>query len=196
MEDFGTSDIRHLVNLLNLDENGNSDEDSDIYPIRTQNPYSMISNTTPANCVNVELAEQPKNSYGNKSAISKDIWSEDEILPEDYDESQIKEKPEHEMVYHQKVTPDDIILQLDGKGPGTNSCECLLVKIQLHGTNSKDDITLKISSLSLICKTEKYYLNLDLPRQVDPSKCVSTWNVLDCLLSVNLTFEEKGVLDF
>lgn len=113
MEDFGTSDIRHLVNLLSLDKNENSDDDdSDIYPMRTQNPYSVITNTS-SNCVNDKLPERPKNPYGNTSAISKDIWSEDEILPKDYDESQMKEKPEYEIVYQQKVTPDDIFLQVN-----------------------------------------------------------------------------------
>lgn len=135
MEDFKTSEIRHLVNLLNLEEN--SDDDSDIYPIRNQNPYAMISQTTPANCIDKQLIEKPENPYGHTmNPTSKDIWSDDEILSENYDESQMKERPLYEIVYQQKVTPDDIFLQVNNYFYLYNKLLIFLDFNNLHYKNS------------------------------------------------------------
>ncbi|GIY64361.1 hypothetical protein CDAR_12271 [Caerostris darwini] len=98
------------------------------------------------------------------------------------------------MIYQQKVTPDDIFLQLSGKGPGSNSCEGLLVKIKLDDTNSSDEIDLKISETSMVCKTQKYYLDLDFPRNMDPEKCSAKWDQTTKCLEAKLSFNEDGML--
>lgn len=77
---------------------------------------------------------------------------------------------------------------MNGKGPGSNSCECLLVKIKLPGIHSKDEVNLDVSTLKLICKTKRYYLNLDLPKEVDPIKSKASWNEFQKLLIIKLLF--------
>ncbi|GIY09449.1 CS domain-containing protein [Caerostris extrusa] len=164
---MGTSDIRMLVNLLNLGNEEKSDNEDE---------FGL---------------KKKKKSYYTKLKNSKDIWLDDEVLDEDYDEFQSKDKPQYEMIYQQKVTPDDIFLQLSGKGPGSNSCEGLLVKIKLDDTNSSDEIDLKISDTSMVCKTQKYYL--DFPRNVDPEKCSAKWDQTTKCLEAKLAFIEDGM---
>ncbi|CAL1293588.1 unnamed protein product [Larinioides sclopetarius] len=193
MEDFQTSDIRQLVNLLNLEEENDSDiDESDCKLSRNKSPYLEQMYENFENKSQTKTEKIP-NHY-SKLEKSKDIWSDDEIPDEEYDEIQTKEEPKYEMLYQQDVTPDDIFLQLEGKGPGSNSCKCLLVKIKLEDVNSNDEIILKISDLSLICKTDKNYLDLNLPKPVDPEKCSAKWNQTNRILEVKLLFDNKEML--
>ncbi|GFR08763.1 hypothetical protein TNCT_147901 [Trichonephila clavata] len=181
MDHFQASDIRGLAKLFSVKEDDSDDElDYEI----TKTPYSQqkIKNTESTN----EQNKVQENSFYTKLEKSKDIWCYDEVLDEDYDEAQNKDKPPYEMIYQQNVTPDDIYLQLNGKGPGSISCECLLIKIKLDDTSSSDEINLKISEDSLICKTKKYYLDLCFPKHVDLEKCTAKWNQLNKVLEVKL----------
>ncbi|GFT47296.1 hypothetical protein NPIL_537881 [Nephila pilipes] len=184
MEHIQASDIRGLAKLFNVKEEDSDDElDYDV----TKNPYSQQKIKIMEIINKQNNAEEISNHY-TKLEKSKDIWSCDEVLDEDYDEALTKEKPHYEMIYQQNVTPDDIYLQLDGKGPGSISCEYLLVKIKLHDITSSDEINLKISEDSLICKTNKYYLDLYFPKHVNLEKCTAKWNQPNNLLEVKLTF--------
>ncbi|KFM74063.1 hypothetical protein X975_07859, partial [Stegodyphus mimosarum] len=190
--DCRKSDIKNLVSLLNL---GDTDSEDDGCEAKTnmykRNPHSVAYDIHHLKNYENEGEKSKKNDISKQS---KNIWSDDEVLDDDYDEAQTKERPEYEMVYQQDVTADDVFLQLSGKGPGSNSCECLLIKIKLPETISRNDITLKISALSLICKTRKYYLDLDFPRHVDPSKCSAKWNQSNYVLIIRLYFEDECLL--
>ncbi|GBM11403.1 hypothetical protein AVEN_249148-1 [Araneus ventricosus] len=192
MEDFQTSDIRQLVNLLNLEKENDSDiDESDYLSSRNRSPYLEQMNENFEDNNKRQTKDEKKSNYYSKLEKSKDIWSDDEVPDEDYDEIKTKEEPKYEMFYQQKVTTDDIFLQLDGKGPGSNNCECSLVKIKLEEVNSSDEITLKISALSVICKTDKNYLDLNLPKPVDPEKCSAKWNQSSRILEVKLFLDNK-----
>ncbi|GFY50384.1 hypothetical protein TNIN_280101 [Trichonephila inaurata madagascariensis] len=185
MEHFQASDIRGLVKLFNVKDE-DSDDERDNKISKTPHSQQKIRITE---CSNEQNKVVQNSNYYKKLEKSKDIWCYDEVLDEDYDEDQNKDKPPYEMIYQQDVTPDDIYLQLNGKGPGSISCECLLVKIKLDGTSSIDEINLKISEDSLICKTKKYYLDLCFPKLVDLEKCTAKWNQLNKLLEVKLSIQ-------
>ncbi|KAF8786704.1 uncharacterized protein LOC129972691 [Argiope bruennichi] len=192
MEDFQTSDIRQLVNLLTFEEDNDSDIDnSDYLSTKKRSIYSEKMNKNMENNSTNQTEIDNKPNYYSKLDKSKNIWEDDEVPDEDYDEIQMKEEPKYDMIYQQNVTPDDMFLQLDGKGPGSNNCECLLIKIKLEDVNSSDEITLKISNVSVICKTNKYYLDLNLPKHVDPEKCSAKWNQSSRILDVKLLLDDK-----
>lgn len=55
---------------------------------------------------------------------------------------------------------------------------------------------LNIAASKIVCKTRKYYLNLDLPKEVNPTKCSAKWDQEQSILTVKLLFETEGKLVF
>ncbi|XP_054721070.1 dynein axonemal assembly factor 6-like [Uloborus diversus] len=188
MEQFVGSDLRNLMSLLNIKEDSISDnEEYEAAQVKVADPSDIGRKES----LHKETSKDP---YSLLKA-SQDIWSDDEVMDEEFVEDCARTTPEYEIVYQQDVTTDDVYLQMSDKGPGSNSCESLLVKIKLLNTHSKDDITLKISSNNLVCKTNKYFLELNFPRSSDPEKCSAIWNEECEILTVKLFYGVKSLFD-
>ncbi|XP_015926642.1 dynein axonemal assembly factor 6 [Parasteatoda tepidariorum] len=182
-------DLKNLMKLLNLEDNCLADEDESS---SHYTPSSIISSSV-SDSFDTSNQCSPQKFTDSYAQIenSKNIWSEEEVLDEIYDELVSKQTPSYELIYRQSVTADDIYLQLSNKNPGSNSCENLVFKIQLKDTTSIEEITLKITAHSLLCTTKIYYLNLELPKNVDPGKCSAKWDQSSCILIVTLFCEEE-----
>jgi hypothetical protein len=64
-------------------------------------------------------------------------------------------QPEYEIVYKQKVTSEDIYLQMGNKTPATASCEDMIVKIKLPGVSKLADIDVNLYDKFLDCRTRE-----------------------------------------
>jgi len=62
-------------------------------------------------------------------------------------------QPEYEIVYKQKVTSEDIFLQMGSKNPSTTSCEDMIVKIKLPGVHKITEIDVNVYEKFLDCRT-------------------------------------------
>lgn len=62
-------------------------------------------------------------------------------------------QPEYEIVYKQKVTSEDIFLQMGSKNPSTTNCEDMIVKIKLPGVNKITEIDVNVYEKFLDCRT-------------------------------------------
>ncbi|KAJ3099442.1 Protein pih1d3 [Physocladia obscura] len=81
---------------------------------------------------------------------SKDIWNEDDIeLVDAYDK---RSQPEHTIKYRQKVSSEDMYLQMSGKTPGFQDTDELVITIDLPHTEFKDiELTCTDEILDLRC---------------------------------------------
>lgn len=62
-------------------------------------------------------------------------------------------QPEYEFVYKQKVTTEDIYLQMGSKNQSTASCEDMIVKISLPGVSKISEIDINLFDTFLDCRT-------------------------------------------
>jgi hypothetical protein len=87
--------------------------------------------------------------------VTKDIWDEEEVDEgAEFDTSDDpRMQPEYEIVYKQKVTSEDIFLQMGSKNPSTANCEDMIVKIKLPGVNKISDIDVNVYEKFLDCRT-------------------------------------------
>ncbi|CAF5046068.1 unnamed protein product [Rotaria magnacalcarata] len=119
---------------------------------------------------------------------SKDIWQIDEVPDSNVkvaDEVDKRPQPEYEMHYKQRITTEDVFLQMGNKNSSSASCEDLAVNIQLPDTKLSD-IVLDITKSFLDCRCPKYRLALSLPHPVDPDNSQAKWDKDKCLLQITL----------
>lgn len=69
-------------------------------------------------------------------------------------------QPDYEITYKQKVTTEDIFLQMGNKTPSTASCEDMVVKIILPGVQKISEIDVNLFDKFLDCRTSKLYVIL------------------------------------
>lgn len=113
MSNIVPCDLQNFVKLLNL-ENDNSSADEDECMLSAhKNPSSIIINAESTTFPQSnQCISQPYTDIYTKTETSKNIWSEEEVLDEEYDELVAKQEPNYELIYRQNVTPDDLYLQV------------------------------------------------------------------------------------
>ncbi|CAF3442966.1 unnamed protein product [Rotaria sp. Silwood1] len=127
-------EINQLANLLKQSDPNRDDSDSDDDQILKKNPTahltpaSFVSQTqTTAKTIENVNAETPKKT---STVNSKDIWQIDEVPDNNVqlqDQVDKRPQPEYEMHYKQRVTTEDVFLQMGNKNPSSASCEDLVV---------------------------------------------------------------------
>ena len=87
---------------------------------------------------------------------TKDIWNVNEVGEgEEYDSyDDPRMQPEYEIVFKQKVTTEDIYLQMGNKNQSTASCEDMIVKISLPGVGKITEIDINLFDKFLDCRTQ------------------------------------------
>ncbi|CAF3714068.1 unnamed protein product [Rotaria sordida] len=126
-------EINQLANLLKQSDPNRDDSDSDDDQPKKNatahfTPASFISQAqkTAKTIENVN-AETPKKL---STVNSKDIWQIDEVPDNNIqiqDQVDKRPQPEYEMHYKQRVTTEDVFLQMGNKNPSSASCEDLMV---------------------------------------------------------------------
>lgn len=86
-------------------------------------------------------------------------------------------QPDYEITYKQKVTTEDIFLQMGNKTPSTASCEDMVVKIILPGVQKISEIDVNLFDKFLDCRTSKLYATLLIRFGID-------YNTLNTLIIV------------
>ncbi|XP_022253383.1 protein PIH1D3-like [Limulus polyphemus] len=87
-----------------------------------------------------------------------------------------RQKPSYDILYKQQVTTEDVYLQMGNKGPSSVSCEDMVIRIHLPGTQSIEEIKLDVTKSFVNCSTKTFRLGLHLPHQVDPQAGRAEWN--------------------
>ena len=64
-------------------------------------------------------------------------------------------QPDYEIIFKQKVTTEEMFLQMGNKTPATSSCEDMVVKIKLPGVEKLANIDLNLYEKFLDCRTTK-----------------------------------------
>ncbi len=99
--------------------------------------------------------ESKKSIYEKKK--SKNIWDENEVEEgAEFDtQDDPRMQPEYEILYKQKLTSEDIFLQMGNKNPSSSSCQDMIVKIQLPGVNKIADIEINVYDKFLDCRSSQ-----------------------------------------
>ena len=89
--------------------------------------------------------------------MTKDIWNEEEVEEgAEFDTSDDpREQPDYDIVYKQKITTEEMFLQMGNKTPATASCEDMTVKIKLPGVDKISEIDVNVFEKFLDCRTAK-----------------------------------------
>ena len=90
-----------------------------------------------------------------KKPVSKNIWEDNEVEEgaEFYSIDDPRAQPDYEIVYKQKLTSEELFLQMGNKTPATSSCEAMIVKIKLPGVAKLSEIDLNLFDKFLDCST-------------------------------------------
>ncbi|KAI9329189.1 SJCHGC08782 protein-like protein [Obelidium mucronatum] len=116
---------------------------------------------------------------------SKDIWNDEEVEDSIVDVSDLWLQPEYTVTYRQKVTSEDMFLQMSGKTPGIHDSDDLIVNVLLPGTEFKD-IELTVTEQTLEVRCPKYKLLFHFPRDVKESEGSAKWDRSKAQLTVTV----------
>eukprot|EP01147_Barroeca_monosierra_P001880 gene1880-4975_t len=145
------------------------------------NPGSIGNSSLPSACQPTvsrksQRNKESKQKYTRNHQSSKDIWDEKEVETEEHTTTQEDGRPEpkYTIRFKQAVRPEDMYLGMSGKSPSSNSCEELVVEIDLPKTEIST-IDLQVRAESLYVATPDYRLELTLPQPVDDTAGKAQW---------------------
>ncbi|OCT67277.1 dynein assembly factor 6, axonemal [Xenopus laevis] len=103
-----------------------------------------------------------------KTTDRKDIWEESEITEgtEYEDTLDLREQPEYEVLFKQRVGTEDMFLGMTRKDPSTACCEQMVIRINLPGIKVSE-VSLQVKKKFLDLRTPKHKLALHLLHPVD-----------------------------
>lgn len=147
---------------------------------------SKAAQITPGNVGSIAArALQP--AAPQNATDSNAIWDDGELDEDDgFDQDDGRATADYELIYKQRVSPQDMFLGIDPtRSPGTASCEDLVIRIQLPETKGSDlDLDVKRTKLTL--RTPKHKLRVHLPKSVDNERGAAKWISDKCVLEVAL----------
>ncbi|KAJ3328330.1 Protein pih1d3 [Blyttiomyces sp. JEL0837] len=122
------SGILSLAELL-----GGGQQDPNSAPKTPGNALANPGSIGPSQAqIKVKQAEEEK-----KKKAEKDIWDEDEV-EEVVDTDDGRPQPEYTVTFRQKVSSEDMYLQMNGKNPSIEHSDEIVVKIYLPDEKLKD----------------------------------------------------------
>ncbi|XP_076373293.1 dynein axonemal assembly factor 6 [Tachypleus tridentatus] len=180
MTTFGENyfQIQQLAELLTPPKN---DSDDEFEPkLANEKDVDLLSSHLGPDSIGL-----PKCNASETHAISKNKngMTEESVLKGHDDKRQ---KPSYDISYKQKVTTEDVYLQMGNKGPSSISCEDIVIRIHLPKTQTIEEIQLDVTKSFLNCSTKTFRLGLHLPYQVDPQAGKAEWNSCEEELAVSL----------
>jgi hypothetical protein len=195
MEGFG--DLQALSDLLNAGAKEEIDPFANTGQIGRPADPSSSSALTPSTIANAQPKPAPVPAPVVKAKDPDAIWSPEEVdeaedALEDFSGDH-RARPEHEVLYKQRIGAEDVYLGLGGKNNSSMGCDELVVKFKLPGTEFKD-ITLDSARTSVTVKTPKFAIALPLPRRVDPQNGSAKWEKDREVLVVTLPIDHSDGL--
>eukprot|EP00873_Tetraselmis_striata_P024139 jgi/Tetstr1/444403/TSEL_032292.t1 len=117
----------------------------------------------------------------------KEIWDPDEVeetVGDDIDDG--RSCPTYEFIYKQAVQTQDTYLGMGDKDPSSTQCEDLLLRIELPGVGSVQELDLEVKPTYIKLYSAKYKLAMYLPHKVDDQKSSAKWDAKKAELRVTL----------
>ncbi|KAJ1627394.1 hypothetical protein T492DRAFT_1025382 [Pavlovales sp. CCMP2436] len=134
-----------------------------------------------------ELVAKAPSQPAKKEADANAIWEEAELDEDDgFDQDDGRATAGYEIVYRQRVSPQDMFLGIDPtRNPGTACCENLIIRIMLPETTGSE-LDLEVKRTRLTLRTPKHKLRIHLPKPVDDDHGNAKWISDKCCLEVTL----------
>nr|XP_044995754.1 dynein axonemal assembly factor 6 isoform X1 [Jaculus jaculus]XP_044995755.1 dynein axonemal assembly factor 6 isoform X1 [Jaculus jaculus] len=149
-----------------------------------------LSSASPENIGPPTAKEQFKVIPISSGEANDNIWDPDEVLEgaEHEDVWDLRDIPEYEIIFQQKVGTEDIYLGLTSKDPSTACCQEILVKIKLPETNPSE-LHLDVQERILDLRTPNKRLFVNLPHPVECSSAKACY-IPECeTLEVTMTLQ-------
>ena len=152
-------------------------------PVKVAGPSpGMIGPPKPA------AAKPPPSKKAAKPKDPNEIWAEGEVQDagdiDDIDDG--RPQPDYEIVFKQKVSPEDMFLGVDPlRHPGISMSDDLVLKVTLPNTKLAE-IDLDVRSTFVRIMAPKYKLRAQLGQTVDENKGNAKWDADKSLLTVTL----------
>ncbi|KAJ3250944.1 Protein pih1d3 [Chytriomyces hyalinus] len=168
------NEISDFSSLTALFQTGLAKQNGDLPDARGS--HTTVQKLTPGS-IGPSTAAAAKTLSSNSSTkpASKDIWDDGEVDEAAVDVHDPRPQPEYKLTYRQKVTSEDMYLQMSGKTPGIHDSDEVVVTIDLPGVQFSD-IVLTCTETSLDMRCPKYKLLLHFPRTVRDQDGNATWN--------------------
>eukprot|EP00756_Hemistasia_phaeocysticola_P040552 Hpha_TRINITY_DN16868_c3_g9::TRINITY_DN16868_c3_g9_i1::g.152751::m.152751 len=116
-----------------------------------------------------------KSKKPTTKAVGNDIWDVDE-LPGEYETGDDRERPEHEILFKQRVGTNDVYLGLDfERDPSSACCEEIVVRVLMPKESRAEDIQLDVQEEKLDLRSSHYRLLLPLTKKVFTNKGSAKW---------------------
>ncbi|KAJ3021006.1 UNVERIFIED_CONTAM: Protein pih1d3 [Siphonaria sp. JEL0065] len=136
---------------------------------------STFQKLTPGSIGASTASKVPSSAEPVKQTNTKEIWDEDEVEDQVIDVSDARSQPEFDVKYRQRVTSEDMFLQMSGKTPGILDSDDLVIKVFLPETEFKD-IELTVTETLLDVRCPKYKLLFHFPREVKDQEGNAKWD--------------------
>lgn len=174
---FSIEDLENLKKIIDPDE-----EDTSYYST------SSGSTLTPGDFVGGRKEMAPAHAKIEAKVNRKkanDIWKAEEINNPAAKKSDDRPEPEFEILYKQRVSPQDVYLGLSDLDPSSRSCQDLLIKISLPGTK-QNEISLDVEANLLKLQAPHFALILPLPHTVEEKNGNAKWDNFKGTLEITL----------
>ncbi|KAG0557697.1 hypothetical protein KC19_11G150000 [Ceratodon purpureus] len=139
-----------------------------------------------------------KNAKGGEEDEKKEKEKEEEpeidLEKEDESHGRGRFTPEYEFVYKQAVTCSEVYIQMSEKDCSSLSCEDLVMRIKLPGTEELEEIDLDVGKTYLKLISPQYYLGLFLPHKVEKERSSAKWDPVTSTLIVTMPIIERDWL--
>uniref|UniRef100_A0A7I4FF41 PIH1D1/2/3 CS-like domain-containing protein n=1 Tax=Physcomitrium patens TaxID=3218 RepID=A0A7I4FF41_PHYPA len=116
---------------------------------------------------------------------------EDEKSLVDFCSLSYTEQELYAFVYKQAVSCNDVYMQMSEKDCGSLSCEELVMKVKLPGTDGLEELDLDVHKTYLKLVSPQYYLCLHLPHKVNMERSFAKWDPVLATLIVTMPIIER-----
>ncbi|KAJ3231042.1 Protein pih1d3 [Chytriomyces hyalinus] len=130
------NEISDFSSLTALFKSGLAKENGDLHDARGL--QTTVQKLTPGSIGPSTAAAKPLPSSSSTKPVSKDIWDDGEVDEAAVDVHDPRPQPEYKLTYRQKVTSEDMYLQMSGKSPGIHDSDEVVVTIDLPGVQFCD----------------------------------------------------------
>jgi len=136
-----------------------------------------VKGPTPAS-IGPPISQSHKKAPKSKPKDAAAIWDADEVAEagdvDDVDDG--RPQPEYDLVYKQRISPEDLFLGIDPiRHPGTACSDEIVLKIKLPGARMAD-IDLDVRPTFVRMQAPKYKLKAYLPERVDEQRGHAKWD--------------------
>ncbi|XP_015519312.1 dynein axonemal assembly factor 6 [Neodiprion pinetum] len=189
---FSFNDIKSLQQLIAPPTNNDSDSEDDL-------PQAGARKLGPGDIGKRESGNlEHSGPHAALKGEGDNIWHSSEVAaaPAAAEIFDPREVPEYEMKFKQAVSTEDVFLGMNGKTPGTASCEWLTVIVKLPG-EPREKVELSVESELIDIRSPRYRLHLPTPHTTDPHNSTAKWHTDSSTLEITLKLtREMDLINF